>query len=32
MEGALNISVPLQVKMKKGMTWGTMDDYTPQKT
>ena len=29
MEGAINLSVPLQVKMKKGLSWGSLVDYTP---
>ena len=29
MEGAINFSIPLQVKMKKGPSWGSLIDYIP---
>ena len=29
MEGAINFSVPLQVKMKTGPSWGSLLDYVP---
>ena len=28
MEGAINLTVPLQVKMKVGPAWGSLSDYS----